>query len=153
MLKIETIQERINAMIDKEIDRTVKEIDEFSEKIYDNSIAYGGGGWNTQFEKARERREKHLEELRAMKEGTGRMVLKKTVRIYPYYCPDCKEKYYLPFPARNRDKTITCPLCERKIYASAEYEEWEQVKGTHVAKMHNSFVDMEKISKEVEEIG
>ena len=50
MHTIQDVKQRIHELIQKEIAKCNKEIEEFEHKIRDNAIAYGGGGWCTQFE-------------------------------------------------------------------------------------------------------
>ncbi len=69
MVSIEKIKQRIEAVIDREIAITQKEITEFEEKIHGNEQCYGLGGWYNQFNKAKERREVHVEELKALKKS------------------------------------------------------------------------------------
>lgn len=57
----EDVKQRIHELIQKEIVKCNKEIEEFEHKIRDNAIAYGGGGWYTQFEKAKKRREDFIQ--------------------------------------------------------------------------------------------
>lgn len=56
MHTIQDVKQRIHELIQKEIAKCNKEIEEFEHKISDNAIVYGGGGWCTQFEKAKKRR-------------------------------------------------------------------------------------------------
>lgn len=65
------VQKSIQRIIDKEIAITQKEIEEFEQKISDNEQFYGCGGWYTQFEKAKQRREDHLDELEALAKCRG----------------------------------------------------------------------------------
>lgn len=65
MRTISDVRARVQQIIEKEIAKTEKEIADFEEKIHDNEAYYGGGGWYTQFTKAKERREAYLEELKA----------------------------------------------------------------------------------------
>lgn len=48
MHTIQDVKQRIHELIQKEIAKCNKEIEEFEHKIRDNAIAYGGGGWCTQ---------------------------------------------------------------------------------------------------------
>lgn len=144
MIKLEKIKQRIAEIIDREIKNTQLEIEEYAEKINDNIEVYGEGKNYSRFEKAKKRREQHLEDLLGLKNSSNQSIAKKKVRLYPYYCPDCLTKIYMPLQSSRTDKTIVCPLCERRIYPSFEYEEWEQIKGTHFAKLQNGFVDMDK---------
>lgn len=66
MHTIQDVKQRIHELIQKEIAKCNKEIEEFEHKIRDNAIVYGRGGWYTQFEKAKKRREDFIEELQGL---------------------------------------------------------------------------------------
>ena len=87
MVSIEKIKARIAAVIDREIAIAQKEIEEFEQKIHDIEEWYGMGGWYTQFEKAKQRRERHIEDLEALKSAQARTVKLETLKLYPWYCP------------------------------------------------------------------
>ena len=138
MVSIEKIRQRIEAVINREIAIAQKEIAEFEEKIYGNEQFYGLGGWYTQFNKAKERRERHIEELEALKKVQGKAVVLETMRLYPYYCPACQLQVTLN---DNRERnymehTIDCPVCTRPIYKSAHYIEWQVQVDSKYAKIH-----------------
>ena len=126
MVSIEKIKARIAAVIDREIARAQKEIEEFEQKIHDNEDWYGLGGWYTQFNKAKERREKHIEDLEALKMTQARTVKLETLKLYPWYCPSCQEVIYTTDsrPKHFANGTIDCPRCERPIYKAANWTTW-----------------------------
>lgn len=122
MNKIHTIQDvkqRIHELIQKEIAKCNKEIEEFEHKIRDNAIVYGGGGWCTQFEKAKKRREDFIEELQGLERAQGTAVILDEISIYSYSCPTCQIKVMLN---GGYGETVTCPVCERRIYRANELE-------------------------------
>ena len=138
MVSIEKIKQRIEAVINREIAIAQKEIAEFEEKIYGNEQFYGLGGWYTQFNKAKERRERHIEDLEALKSAQGRAVKLETMRLYPYYCPACQLQVLLN---DNRERnymehTIDRPVCTRPIYRSAHYTEWQVQQGSKYSRLH-----------------
>lgn len=139
MVSIEKIKARIAAVIDREIAIAQKEIAEFEEKIYGNEQFYGLGGWYTQFNKAKERRENHIEELEALKRAQGGSVILDNFKLYPFYCPSCQRTIYLDDNAvkNYRENTIDCPLCTRPIYRSAQYVEWKIQRGSRHARLHS----------------
>ena len=75
MHTIQDVKQRIHELIQKEIAKCNKEIEEFERKISDNAIVYGGGGWCTQFEKAKKRREDFIEELQGLERAQGTAVI------------------------------------------------------------------------------
>lgn len=132
------VKKSIARVIDKEIAITQKEIAEFEEKIYGNEQFYGLGGWYTQFNKAKKRREQHIEELEALKQAQGKAVILQPMRLYPYYCPACQLEVLLN-DRRERnyvEHTIDCQVCTRPIYKSAHYIEWQVQAGSRYAKIH-----------------
>lgn len=82
MHTIQDVKQRIHELIQKEIAKCNKEIEEFEHKIRDNAIAYGGGGWCTQFEKAKKRREDFIEELQGLERAQGTAVILDEISIY-----------------------------------------------------------------------
>lgn len=85
MHTIQDVKQRIHELIQKEIVKCNKEIEEFEHKIRDNAIAYGGGGWCTQFEKAKKRREDFIEELQGLERAQGTAVILDEISIYSYW--------------------------------------------------------------------
>lgn len=139
MVSIEKIKARIAAVIDREIAIAQKEIAEFEEKIYGNEQFYGLGGWHTQFSKAKERRENHIEELEALKKAQGGSVILDDLKLYPFYCPSCQRTVYLDDSAvkNYRENTIDCPLCTRPIYRSGQYVVWKIQRGSRYVRLHS----------------
>ncbi len=74
MHTIQDVKQRIHELIQKEIAKCNKEIEEFEHKIRDNAIAYGRGGWCTQFEKAKKRREDFIGERRIYRANDGEVM-------------------------------------------------------------------------------
>ena len=138
MVSIEKIKQHIESVIDREIAITQKEITEFEEKIHGNEQCYGLGGWYNQFNKAKERREVHVEELKALKKSQGGAVILDNMKLYPFYCPSCQRTIYLDDSAvkNYREDTIDCPLCTRPICRSAKYIEWKIQRGSRYARLH-----------------
>ena len=141
MNKIRTISDmrvRVQQIIKKEIAKTEKEIAGFEEKIHDNAVYYGGGGWCTQFTKAKERREAYLEELKAFsKSSGGASVITDEISIYSYACPSCQLKVMLN---GAYGETVACPVCERKIYRANDGETMEIVRGSRQARVNNHYI-------------
>lgn len=138
MVSIQTIKQRIAAVIDREIEIAKREAAEFEQKKYDNEYTYGLGGWYRQFEKAQERRKEHIKELEALKVAQGAAVILENLKLYPFYCPDCQHITYLEDSRVKHymNETIDCPLCTRPIYRSAQYVEWKVQKGSRYAQIH-----------------
>lgn len=132
MVSIQKIKQRITAVIDREIEIAKREIAEFEQKIHDNEEWYGLGGWYTQFAKAKERREKHIEELKALRRAQGYAVKLETLKLYPWYCPSCQEVIYTTDsrPAHIMNGTIDCPRCTRPIYKAANWTTWNVEAGS-----------------------
>lgn len=132
MRSIAEIQQSIARVIEKEKAITRKEIEDFEKKIHDNEQYYGLGGRYRQFEKAKERREQHLEELEALEKQQGSLVVLETLRLYPWYCPSCRENTYTTDrrPKNFYNDTIDCPRCGRPIYRSARYTSWKVQAGS-----------------------
>lgn len=132
MRSLAEIQKSIKRVIDKEIAITKREIEEYQEKIRDNEEYYGLGGWYTQFERARQRREAHLDELEALKKMQGTPVVLQEMKLYPWYCPSCQELVYTTDrrPKNSREDTIDCPRCTRPIYRAAKFTSWKVQAGS-----------------------
>lgn len=132
MVSIEKIKARIAAVIDREMAIAQKEIEEFEQKIYDNEEWYGLGGRYTQFTKAKERRERHIEDLEALKSAQVRTVRLETLKLYPWYCPSCQEVIYTTDsrPKHFMNGTIDCPRCMRPIYKAAKWTTWNVEAGS-----------------------
>ena len=141
MKTISYIRGKMQAIIDKEISKTQKEIAEFEKKIKDNESYYGGGGWCTQFTKAKERREAYLEELMAFnKNSGGSIVLTDEVRLYSYYCPSCMIKVML---SGGYGEKVDCPVCTRPIYKASDVEVMEIVRGSRMARVNgNHYIEL-----------
>ena len=127
MHTIQDVKQRIHELIQKEIAKCNKEIEEFEHKIRDNAIAYGGGGWCTQFEKAKKRREDFIEELQGLERAQGTAVILDEISIYSYSCPTCQIKVMLN---GGYGETVTCPVCERRIYRANDSEVMKVARGS-----------------------
>ena len=134
MRTISDMRARVQQIIEKEIAKTEKEIADFEEKIHDNEAYYGGGGWYTQFTKAKERREAYLEELKAFsKSSSGASVITDEVYIHSYYCPSCHIKVML---TAGFGEKVECPVCTRPIY-KANSKRQQASKGTRA--LHRTY--------------
>ena len=118
MKSIAKVNEQIHELINKEIQKTQQEIAEFEHKMWENEQVYGLGGWYTQFEKAKKRREEHLEELHALQKAQGRSVILTEISFTPYSCPTCQQKILMG----DYGEKVHCPVCERPIYKAAKRE-------------------------------
>ena len=140
MHTIQDVKQRIHKLIQKEISKCKKEIDEYEHKIRDNAIVYGGGGWYTQFEKAKKRREDFIEELQGLERSQGTTVILDEINIYSYYCPNCQIKVMLN---GRYGETVTCPVCERRIYRANDIEVMKVARGSRVAKVNNHYMQLD----------
>lgn len=140
MRTISDVRARVQQIIEKEIAKTEKEIVDFKEKIHDNEAYYGGGGWYTQFTKAKERREAYLEELKAFsKSSGGASVITDEVYIHSYYCPSCNIKVML---TAGFGEKVECPVCTRPIYKANDGEVMKIVRGSRLAKVHGKYIEL-----------
>lgn len=140
MRTISDMRARVQQIIEKEIAKTEKEIADFEEKIHDNEAYYGGGGWYTQFTKAKERREAYLEELKAFsKSSGGASVITDEVYIHSYYCPSCHIKVML---TAGFGEKVECPVCTRPIYKANDGEVMKIVRGSRHAKVHGYYIEL-----------
>lgn len=132
MRSLAEIQKSIQRIINKEIAITQRELEEYEEKIRDNDEYYGIGGWHTQFEKAKQRREDHLDELEALAKKQGTPIVLQEMKLYPWYCPSCQETFYTENsrPQNFRNNTIDCPRCTRPIYKAGRYTSWKVQAGS-----------------------
>lgn len=132
MRSIQEIQKSIARVIAKEKAITEKEIEEFEQKISDNEQFYGLGGWYTQFNKALERRQQHLDDLEALQKAQGGAVVLVPMKLYPWYCPSCQETIYTTDDREKNyvEHTIDCPHCTRPIYKAANYTTWQVQAGS-----------------------
>ena len=133
MNSINKIKERFKNIIDKEINRTKKELNIYVQKMIDNDSYYGLGGMHSRYEKAIERREKHLEELTQLNEQScGKTVMLEKLTVYPFFCPNCQLQVMLNLNTyRNkREETIDCPICYRPIYKTCRCKSWNIEKGS-----------------------
>ena len=140
MRTINDVRARVQQIIEKEITKTEKEIADFKEKIRDNEVCYGGGGWYTQFARAKERREAYLEELKALsKSNGGASVITDEVHIYSYFCPSCGLKVMLNAGYGER---VECPVCQRLIYKANDGEVMKIVRGSRQAKVNGHYIEL-----------
>lgn len=140
MRTISDMRARVQQIIEKEIAKTEKEIADFEEKIHDNEVRYGGGGWYTQFTKAKERREAYLEELKAFsKSSGGASVITDEVYIHSYYCPSCGIKVML---SAGFGEKVECPVCTRPIYKANDGEVMKIVRGSRQAKVRGHYIEL-----------
>lgn len=140
MRTISDVRARVQQIIEKEIAKTEKEIADFEKKIHDNEVYYGGGGWYTQFAKAKERREAYLEELKAFsKSSGGASVITDEVYIHSYYCPSCHIKVML---TAGFGEKVECPVCTRPIYKANDGEVMRIVRGSRLAKVHGHYIEL-----------
>ena len=128
MKSLNKLQEKYLKDIDKEIARTEKEIKEFEQKQHDNESYYGCGGFYHVFEKAIERRQKHLHNLESLKKNSAGTILTDPVTVYSYYCPTCSTKVMLS--ASFGKDMVDCPVCHRTIFKSSDYERFDVVRGS-----------------------
>lgn len=140
MHTIQDVKQRIHELIQKEIAKCNKEIEEFERKIRDNETVYGGGGWYTQFEKAKKRREDFIEELQGLERAQGTAVILDEIAVYSYFCPSCQIKVML---SGGYGETVTCPICERKIYRANSGEVMKVARGSRQAKVNNHYVQLD----------
>lgn len=144
MHTIQDVKQRIHELIQKEIAKCNKEIEEFEQKIRDNAIVYGGGGWCTQFEKAKKRREDFIEELQGLERAQGTVVILDEISVYSYSCPTCQIKVMLN---GGYGETVTCPVCERKIYRANELEVMKVARGSRQAKVNNHYIQLDSYGR------
>lgn len=138
MNSINKIKERFKNIISNEIARTEKELNIFIQKMSDNDSYYGLGGMHSRYEKAIERREKHLEELSQLnKQSCGKTVMLEKLTVYPFFCPNCQLQVMLDLKVfRNkREETIDCPVCYRPIYMTCSSKTWNIEKDSEYAEM------------------
>ncbi len=140
MHTIHDVKQRIHKLIQREISKCNKEIEEFEHKIRDNTIVYGGGGWYTQFEKAKKRREDFIEELQGLERAHGTSVILDEINIYSYYCPNCQIKVMLNV---GYGETVTCPVCEKRIHKANDIEVMKVARGSRHAKLHNQYIQLD----------
>lgn len=141
MNKIEEIKRRINRVIDIEVGITERERDEFEQKRSDNESWYGLGGPYDRYTKCIESRERHLEELEALRsQASHGLQLTEKLKLWPWWCPSCQMTIYLD-DSRCRyggtSEIIDCPLCQRTLYRSAHYVTWDAVQGSRHAELHD----------------
>lgn len=144
MHTIQDVKQRIHELIQKEIAKCNKEIEEFEHKIRDNAIAYGGGGWYTQFEKAKKRREDFIEELQGLERAQGTAVILDEISIYSYSCPTCQIKVMLN---GGYGETVTCPVCERRIYRANDGEVMKVARDSRQAKVNNHYIQFDSYGR------
>lgn len=140
---LDDIEQRIKEHVQEHKAKDHK-IEEFEHKIRDNAIAYGGGGWCTQFEKAKKRREDFIEELQALERAQGTAVILDEISIYSYSCPTCQIKVMLN---GGYGETVTCPVCERRIYRANELEVMKVARGSRQAKVNNHYIQLDSYGR------
>lgn len=144
MHTIQDVKQRIHELIQKEIAKCNKEIEEFEQKIRDNAIAYGGGGWYTQFEKAKRRREDFIEELQGLERAQSAAVILDEISIYSYSCPTCQIKVMFN---GSYGQNVTCPVCERQIYKANDREVMKVARGSRQAKVNNHYIQLDSYGR------
>lgn len=134
MNSLTEIKRRLARVINNEMALTEKELKEFGQKKYEESQMWGVGGNYRRYEKCEEARQDHLEELKALEKviyhGANRT---EKLRLYPWACPSCQMVVYME-DQRSRtgggSEIIDCPICQRTLYRSGNYTEWETVAGS-----------------------
>lgn len=134
MKPIAAVKQRISDIIDREIEKTGKQIEELEQKIHNNEEYYGFGGWYRQFEKAKERRENHLKELEALKKTQANFTVLDSVTMYAYYCNRCILKVLL---TSKYGEKVYCPVCEMPIYECSDSEVMKIERGSRRAVLKN----------------
>lgn len=137
---ISWLKQRLSALIEREIKKAADDIKECDQNIYDNEAYYGlGGGHATQYEKAKQRRKEYIEQLEALKKSHGEAVILDEITLYKYYCPDCKEAILMNHRVKNM---IDCPLCQRTLFLSNDYENMKIVRGSRFCKVGSSYIKL-----------
>lgn len=134
MKKIEIIKEHIFTIIQKEEIKTQSEMEELSRKQHANMSFYGIGGFYQRYERAIDRRKKHLSELENLRKAQNSVVCLEPLRLYGYFCPSCQEKIYLQ---ERSPETVDCPICSRRIYKDGIYTEWNVQKNSRFTCLHD----------------
>lgn len=134
MNSIAEIMRRIRRVIDIEIGITQREAEKFEEKKHAEESYWGIGGNYRRYEKCVEAREKHIEELEALKKQSLQDIqLTEELKLYPWSCPSCQMIIYLE-NSKSRyggnSEIIDCPVCSRTLYRSGHYTTWQIVKGS-----------------------
>lgn len=101
-------------------------------------------GWCTQFEKAKKRREDFIEELQGLERAQGTAVILDEISIYSYSCPTCQIKVMLN---GGYGETVTCPVCERRIYRANDGEVMKVARGSRQAKVNNHYIQLDSYGR------
>ena len=140
MNHIAVIMIRIRRIIRKEEALTIKERDEFERKMLDEESYWGIGRNYGRFQKCKEKRENHLEELRQLECDLERARVTEKKILYPWYCPNCNMRVLLESSASRRNTgsgdIIDCPVCQRTLYRAARHIEIDVVRGSERSVLH-----------------
>lgn len=96
------------------------------------------------FEKAKKRREDFIEELQGLERAQGTVVILDEISIYSYSCPTCQIKVMLN---GGYGETVTCPVCERKIYRANDLEVMKVARGSRQAKVNNHYIQLDSYGR------
>lgn len=136
----EQIKAAILNVIDKDIARTEKELEEYEQKLRDNESYYGCGGFYRRFEKCIEKRERHIEDIKEMRKTFGVAVQTDRVTVWSYYCPTCQTKVMLS-SSFGKD-VVDCPVCRRTIYKANSKEYFDVVRGSRFCEVQNEVIQL-----------
>ena len=72
------------------------------------------------------------------------MVILDEISIYSYSCPTCQIKVMLN---GGYGETVTCPVCERKIYRANDLEVMKVARGSRQAKVNNHYIQLDSYGR------
>ena len=116
MSKPKPIKERIQEIIDERRKQLAKEVELYERKMRDTASYYGVGGLYARQEKAKEERERQLEELEEFAYQLKRTKKIRSLKVYAFGCRSCGCACMTtiePFDAWHE-----CPTCRQMIHLS-----------------------------------
>ena len=88
--------------------------------------------------------EDFIEELQGLERAQGTAVILDEISIYSYSCPTCQIKVMLN---SGYGETVTCPVCERKIYRANDLEVMKVARGSRQAKVNNHYIQLDSYGR------
>lgn len=91
-----------------------------------------------------ERKPYTREELQGLERAQGTAVILDEISIYSYSCPTCQIKVMLN---GGYGETVTCPVCERRIYRANDGEVMKVARDSRQAKVNNHYIQLDSYGR------
>lgn len=79
-----------------------------------------------------------------LERAQGTAVILDEISIYSYSCPTCQIKVMLN---GGYGESVTCPVCERRIYRANKLEVMKVARGSRQAKVNNHYIQLDSYGR------